>query len=49
MSVNTGFRGQKFIPTPLAASCGKRGERIDASGRSVRLEIDGDVKVDNYR
>jgi ribulose-phosphate 3-epimerase len=46
MSVNPGFGGQKFIKSAL----GKLGEaraRIDASGRAVRLEIDGGVKVDN--
>jgi ribulose-phosphate 3-epimerase len=46
MSVNPGFGGQKFIPTALRKLREAR-ERIDASGRSVRLEIDGGVKVDN--
>jgi ribulose-phosphate 3-epimerase len=46
MSVNPGFGGQKFIPTALRKLREAR-ERIDASGRDVRLEIDGGVKVDN--
>jgi ribulose-phosphate 3-epimerase len=46
MSVNPGFGGQKFIPTALRKLREAR-ERIDASGRNVRLEIDGGVKVDN--
>ena len=46
MSVNPGFGGQKFIPAALRKLREAR-ERIDASGRNVRLEIDGGVKVDN--
>jgi ribulose-phosphate 3-epimerase len=46
MSVNPGFGGQKFIPGALAKLKEVR-RRIDAGGRSVRLEIDGGVKVDN--
>ena len=46
MSVNPGFGGQKFIPTALRKLREAR-ERIDASGRNVRLEIDGGVKIDN--
>jgi ribulose-phosphate 3-epimerase len=46
MSVNPGFGGQKFIPSSLAKLAEAR-RRIDASGRPVRLEIDGGVKVDN--
>jgi ribulose-phosphate 3-epimerase len=46
MSVNPGFGGQKFIPTALRKLREAR-ERIDASRRNVRLEIDGGVKVDN--
>ena len=46
MSVNPGFGGQKFIPSALAKLREAR-QRIDASGRNVRLEIDGGVKVDN--
>ncbi len=46
MSVNPGFGGQQFIPGALAKIEEVR-RRIDASGRAVRLEIDGGVKVDN--
>jgi ribulose-phosphate 3-epimerase len=46
MSVNPGFGGQKFIPGALA-KLGQARERIRASGREIRLEIDGGVKVDN--
>jgi ribulose-phosphate 3-epimerase len=46
MSVNPGFGGQKFIPGALAKLAEVR-RRIDASGRAVRLEIDGGVKADN--
>ncbi len=46
MSVNPGFGGQKFIPGALGKLREVR-RRIDASGRAVRLEIDGGVKVDN--
>ena len=46
MSVNPGFGGQKFIPGALAKLAEVR-RRIDASGRPVRLEIDGGVKADN--
>ena len=46
MSVNPGFGGQKFIATVLAKLAEAR-RRIEASGRPVRLEIDGGVKVDN--
>lgn len=48
MSVNPGFGGQKFIPSALRKLAEAR-KRIDASGRAVRLEIDGGVKVDNIR
>ena len=48
MSVNPGFGGQSFIPGAL-----KKIERvrklIDASGRDIRLEVDGGIKVDNIR
>ncbi|HWP17887.1 MAG TPA: ribulose-phosphate 3-epimerase [Burkholderiaceae bacterium] len=48
MSVNPGFGGQSFIPSAL-----KKIERvrrlIDASGRDIRLEVDGGIKVDNIR
>ncbi len=46
MSVNPGFGGQKFIPAVLDKVRAVR-KLIDASGREVRLEIDGGVKVDN--
>jgi ribulose-phosphate 3-epimerase len=46
MSVNPGFGGQKFIPTALKKLAEAR-KRIDATGKPIRLEIDGGVKVDN--
>lgn len=46
MSVNPGFGGQSFIPGTLDKLHEAR-ELIDASGRAIRLEIDGGVKVDN--
>ena len=46
MSVNPGFAGQAFIPGALAKLAAVR-ERIRESGREIRLEIDGGVKVDN--
>ncbi len=46
MSVNPGFGGQSFIPGTLDKLRQAR-RRIDASGRDIRLEIDGGVKVDN--
>ena len=46
MSVNPGFGGQAFIPSTLEKLRRVR-ERIDASGRDIRLEIDGGVKPDN--
>lgn len=48
MSVNPGFGGQSFIPSTLDKLREVR-KRIDASGRDIRLEIDGGVKVDNIR
>lgn len=48
MSVNPGFGGQKFIRTALR-KLGDARRRIDASGRPIRLEIDGGVKVENIR
>jgi ribulose-phosphate 3-epimerase len=48
MSVNPGFGGQSFIDAAL-----RKIERlrkvIDSSGRDIRLEVDGGVKVDNIR
>lgn len=46
MSVNPGFGGQKFIPSALPKLAACR-ELIRASGREIRLEIDGGVKTDN--
>ena len=46
MSVNPGFGGQSFIPGALDKLRAVR-ERIDASGRDIRLEIDGGVKPGN--
>jgi ribulose-phosphate 3-epimerase len=46
MSVNPGFGGQSFIETTLDKLRSAR-ELIDASGRNVRLEVDGGVKPDN--
>jgi ribulose-phosphate 3-epimerase len=46
MSVNPGFGGQSFIPGALDKLRAVR-ERIDASGRAIRLEIDGGVKPSN--
>ncbi len=46
MSVNPGFGGQKFIPSTFDKIRAVR-ERIDASGRAVRLEVDGGVGVGN--
>jgi ribulose-phosphate 3-epimerase len=48
MSVNPGFGGQQFIPSVLPKLREARA-MIDASGRAIRLEIDGGVKVDNVR
>ena len=48
MSVNPGFGGQSFIPATLDKLREAR-KLIDASGRNIRLEIDGGVKVDNIR
>ncbi len=52
MSVNPGFGGQKFIPHALEKIKAAR-KLIDASmqrtGREIRLEVDGGVKVDNIR
>ncbi|GAB2638095.1 ribulose-phosphate 3-epimerase [Vibrio panuliri] len=48
MSVNPGFGGQSFIPNTLDKLRAVR-KMIDESGRDIRLEIDGGVKVDNIR
>ena len=46
MSVNPGFGGQSFID-PVLKKIEKVRKLIDASGRQVRLEVDGGIKVDN--
>ena len=46
MSVNPGFGGQQFIE-PVLGKLAEARKRIDASGRDVRLEIDGGVKQEN--
>jgi ribulose-phosphate 3-epimerase len=46
MSVNPGFGGQKFIPGTLEKLRQAR-QRIEASGRAIRLEVDGGVTADN--
>ena len=48
MSVNPGFGGQSFIDSALRKIEDAR-KRIDASGKDIRLEVDGGVKVDNIR
>ncbi|MCC7150454.1 MAG: ribulose-phosphate 3-epimerase [Rubrivivax sp.] len=48
MSVNPGFGGQSFIDSALRKIERARG-LIDASGRDIRLEVDGGIKVDNIR
>ena len=48
MSVNPGFGGQAFIASALRKIEAIR-TRIDASGRDIRLEVDGGIKVDNIR
>ncbi len=46
MSVNPGFGGQQFIPGTLPKIAQARA-RIAASGRAIRLEVDGGLKADN--
>ena len=48
MSVNPGFGGQKFIPATLDKLREARA-LIDASGRDIRLEVDGGVNAQNIR
>jgi len=48
MSVNPGFGGQSFIDSALRKIEAAR-RRIDASGRDIRLEVDGGIKADNIR
>ncbi len=46
MSVNPGFGGQSFIDSALRKIDAAR-RRISASGKDIRLEVDGGIKVDN--
>jgi ribulose-phosphate 3-epimerase len=48
MSVNPGFGGQSFIPAALKKIEQAR-KIIEKSGRDIRLEVDGGIKVDNIR
>src|SRR5271155_2649716 len=48
MSVNPGFGGQQFIPSVLPKIAAVR-ERVRQSGRAIRVEVDGGVKVDNIQ
>lgn len=48
MSVNPGFGGQSFIDSALRKIEAAR-RRIEASGRDIRLEVDGGIKTDNIR
>ena len=48
MSVNPGFGGQDFIDSALRKVEAAR-QRIRASGKDIRLEVDGGIKVDNIR
>ncbi|MDP2220041.1 MAG: ribulose-phosphate 3-epimerase [Hydrogenophaga sp.] len=48
MSVNPGFGGQSFIDSALRKIEVAR-KRIEASGKDIRLEVDGGIKADNIR
>ena len=48
MSVNPGFGGQGFIDSALRKVEAAR-KRIEASGKDIRLEVDGGIKADNIR
>jgi ribulose-phosphate 3-epimerase len=48
MSVNPGFGGQSFIAAMLRKIEQARA-LIDATGRDIRLEVDGGIKIDNIR
>ena len=48
MSVNPGFGGQSFIAHTLR-KCEQARKLIEQSGRDIRLEVDGGIKVDNIR
>jgi ribulose-phosphate 3-epimerase len=46
MSVNPGFGGQGFIDSALRKVQAARA-RIEASGKDIRLQVDGGIKIDN--
>jgi ribulose-phosphate 3-epimerase len=48
MSVNPGFGGQSFIESALRKTERAR-KLIDASGRDIRLQVDGGIKVENIQ
>ncbi len=48
MSVNPGFGGQSFIDSALRKIADVR-RRIESSGKDIRLEVDGGIKIDNIR
>ncbi len=48
MSVNPGFGGQSFIDSALRKIANVR-RRIESSGKDIRLEVDGGIKIDNIR
>jgi ribulose-phosphate 3-epimerase len=48
MSVNPGFGGQNFIDSALRKTQNAR-KLIDATGRDIRLEVDGGIKAENIR
>ena len=48
MSVNPGFGGQSFIASTLR-KCEATRRIIERSGRDIRLEVDGGIKIDNIR
>ena len=48
MSVNPGFGGQSFIGSTLR-KCEAARRFIERSGRDIRLEVDGGIKIDNIR
>jgi ribulose-phosphate 3-epimerase len=48
MSVNPGFGGQSFIDSALR-KIEKARRLIDSTGRDIRLEVDGGIKIDNIR
>ncbi|MNR57437.1 Ribulose-phosphate 3-epimerase [compost metagenome] len=48
MSVNPGFGGQSFIDSTFRKIEAAR-KRIEASGKDIRLEVDGGIKGDNIR